>query len=63
VIVAKDLIEATAALTQAVATGEITPGEAADLAKLVESTARAIEVSDIAERLQAVETLLAAKNG
>ena len=55
VTVARDLIEATAALTHAVATGEITPGEAADLAKLVESTARAIEVSDIAERLAKLE--------
>jgi len=63
VTVARDLIEATAALTTAAATGEITPGEAADLAKLVESTARAIEVSDIAERLAKLEEAAANKHG
>jgi hypothetical protein len=48
---------------RAVASGEITPGEAADLAKLVESTAKAIEVHELADRLQKLEEAVAAKRG
>ena len=60
---ASDLIAAAAALTQAVASGDITPGEAADLSRLVESTAKAIEVNELAERLAKLEQAIEAKGG
>ena len=52
---AADLIGATAALTAAATAGEITPSEAGDLVRLVEGTARAIEVHELAERLSRLE--------
>jgi hypothetical protein len=44
-----------ASIAAAVAVGEITPGEAAELSRLVEAYMRAIEVSEFDKRLQAVE--------
>jgi hypothetical protein len=52
---AKDLIGAASALSQAVASGELTPGEAADLSKLVANVAHAIDVADLAERVRQLE--------
>jgi hypothetical protein len=46
-----DLAKASAALLAAVATGELTPSEAAELGKLVEAYVRAVEVVEIQERL------------
>jgi uncharacterized protein YqgV (UPF0045/DUF77 family) len=43
-------------IAAAVAAGEITPGEAANLSKLVETCMRAIEATEFHERLQAIET-------
>jgi hypothetical protein len=60
---ASDLIAAAAALTDAVATGEITPAEAGDLSKLVANTARAIEVTQLEERIRKIEEAQAAKGG
>src|SRR3712207_3459778 len=50
-----DLPKASAALLEAVASGELTPSEAAELGKLVEAHVRAIEVTDIQARLDALE--------
>jgi hypothetical protein len=50
---ASDLISAAAALTEATATGELTPGEASDLGRLVEVPAKATEVNSPAERPRA----------
>ncbi len=50
-----DLPNATRALMAAVATGELTPSEAAELGKLVDAHVRAIEVTDISKRLDALE--------
>lgn len=44
-----------AVLTQAVAKGDITASEAAELSKLVESFIKALEASDFHMRLQALE--------
>jgi hypothetical protein len=44
-----------AAITRAAITGEITPGEAAELARVVEIYARAVEVTDFDRRLREVE--------
>jgi hypothetical protein len=50
-----DVVKASAALLQAVASGELTPSEAAELGKLVEAHVRAIELTDIQARLEALE--------
>lgn len=50
-----DLPKATRAIMAAVATGELTPGEAAELGKLVDAHVKAIEVTDLSRRLEALE--------
>jgi hypothetical protein len=45
----------TGALLAAVATGELTPGEASELAKLVEVHRRTIETADLERRLAVLE--------
>jgi hypothetical protein len=50
-----DLANAMAALTGAAAQGAITPGEAAQLAQVVETYIRAIEATDFERRLRVVE--------
>jgi hypothetical protein len=52
---ATDASKAMAAITAAVACGELTPAEAGELARLVESYVKAIEASEIERRLQALE--------
>ena len=50
-----DAVKAAAALAGAVAAGDLTPSEAAELAKLVESYVKAVEATEILERLQRLE--------
>jgi hypothetical protein len=50
-----DIVTATSALLAAVAAGDLTPSEAAELGKLVDAHVRAIEVTEIQERLDALE--------
>lgn len=50
-----DAAGAMAAITGAVAAAEITPGEAGELAKLVEAFVRALEASEFDQRLRALE--------
>jgi hypothetical protein len=52
---APDAVGALAALTDAVATAEITPGEAAEFVKLVEAFVRALEASELDRRLRNIE--------
>ena len=52
---AVDAVKASAALVQAVAAGELTTSQAAELGKLVESFVKAIEATDIVERLERLE--------
>ena len=52
---ADDAVRAGAALLEAVAAGELTPMEANELGRLVESYAKALEVSDLAKRLDRLE--------
>jgi hypothetical protein len=52
---AADAAGAMASIAAAVAGGEITPGEAAELSKLVEGCMRAIEAIEFDQRLQALE--------
>ena len=44
-----------AALTAAVAAGEMTPGEAAELSRLVEAYTKVLEVNEFDRRLREVE--------
>jgi hypothetical protein len=52
---AGDLIAAAAALTDAVAQGEVTPGEAASLSQLVGNVAKAVETFELAARIDRLE--------
>jgi hypothetical protein len=48
-------MKATTAILEGVAQGDLTPSEAAELGKLVDAHARAIEVTDFQSRLEALE--------
>lgn len=50
-----DLVKASGALLGAVSSGELTPSEAAELGKLIDAHAHAIEVTEIQERLARLE--------
>jgi hypothetical protein len=50
-----DAVEALGAITSAVCEGKITAGEAAHLAALVNSYARAIDIADLVKRMEALE--------
>lgn len=52
---AADLPKATNALLHGVAAGEITPSEAAELSRLIDSHVKAIEAADLARRLSDLE--------
>ncbi len=57
---AADLAGTMAAVTNAAAQGAITPGEAAELARVVEIFVRAVETSDFERRLRQLEEARAA---
>ncbi len=50
-----DAVAAGAALLEAVASGDLTPIEAAELGKLIDNVVRALEVTDLAARLERLE--------
>jgi len=52
---AADAASAMAAITAGVAVGEVTPGEAAELSRLVEAYVKALEASEFHLRLRAIE--------
>src|SRR3954467_8079425 len=52
---AADAKAAAAAIVHAVADGELTPSEAADLSKLLDNFPRVLEATDFASRLEALE--------
>ena len=58
---AADAVKATAALVEAVAAGDLTPSEAAELSKLVEGFTRAADLHDIQARLEKLEQQQEAK--
>lgn len=47
--------EAQAAILQAVASGDLTPGEAATLSGIVENRRKAIETQELEQRIRAIE--------
>jgi len=52
---AGDAGKAMAAITSGVASGELTPNEAAELSRVIEAYVKAIETSEIERRLKALE--------
>ena len=52
---AADAASAMATLTAGVATGDVTPGEAAELSKLVEAYVAALDASEFDQRLRTIE--------
>jgi hypothetical protein len=58
-----DAPNAMAAITRAVAEGEITATDAADVSRLVETYVRAIEASDLDTRLKALEEAMKCERG
>jgi hypothetical protein len=54
---AADAAKASAAILKAVAEGEITPSEASELTRVLESYSRILEVADHEERLKRLESL------
>jgi hypothetical protein len=57
---AGDASQAMAGITTAVASGELTPTEAAELSRVIESYLKAIELTDIERRLYTLEQQTAA---
>jgi hypothetical protein len=55
---ASDAIDAIAALTHAVSAGELTPSEGAAVGSLIASFSRAIDISELAERIGRLEAEL-----
>ena len=56
-----DLPRATNALLQAVAAGDLTPSEAADIGRAVDAHVKAIEASDLHRRLAAIEEAMTSR--
>jgi hypothetical protein len=56
-----DAANAMSGITVAVAGGEITPSEAAELSKLIEAYVKALEASEFEQRLRALEAKKDAK--
>jgi Family of unknown function (DUF5681) len=50
-----DAVAATGAIVNAVAAGELTPSEAAELARLVETFAKTLQIHDLEGRVQRLE--------
>ena len=52
---ADDAVEALGSIVRAVSEGSITPGEGADVANLVNTYCRAIDIADLVKRMDALE--------
>ena len=52
---AADAAQASAAIVEAVALGELTPSEAGELSKIVDAYTRALQATDFEERLAKLE--------
>ncbi|GEO18403.1 DUF5681 domain-containing protein [Microvirga aerophila] len=58
---AADAVKGSAALVDAVANGDITPGEAGELVKLIDGFTKAVELYEIQQRLDKLEATQGAK--
>jgi hypothetical protein len=52
---AADVVKATAAIVEAVATGDLTPSEAGELSKLIDGFRAALTTAELEERLAKLE--------
>jgi len=55
---AADALTATGALVAAVAAGDITPSEAAELSRLIEGYTKVLEATDLADRIAKLEGMI-----
>jgi hypothetical protein len=53
--VARDAVKASAAIVEAVASGDLTPSEAAELSKVVDSYARTLQAAEFEQRISKLE--------
>jgi hypothetical protein len=58
---AKDAVKASAAIVAAVANGDLTPMEASELGKLVDSYARTLQAAEFDERISKLEKAVKAR--
>jgi hypothetical protein len=58
---AKDAVTASAAIVAAVAAGDLTPSEAAELSKVVDSYARTLQAAEFEERILKLEKAVEAR--
>ena len=58
---AKDAVKASAAIVAAVASGDLTPTEAAELSKVVDSYARTLQAAEFEERLLKLEKAIVSR--
>ena len=58
---ARDAVNASAAIVAAVAGGDLTPSEAAELSKVVDSYARTLQAADFEERISKLEKAVEAR--
>src|SRR5215472_4608275 len=58
---ARDAVNASAAIVAAVAAGDLTPSEAAELGKVVDGYARTLQVADFEERISKLEKAVEAR--
>ena len=58
---AADAVTAASAIVEAVAAGELTPGEAGDVMKMLESYTRTLQVVDIETRVERLESATAGR--
>ena len=56
---ARDAVTASAAIVAAVAAGDLTPSEAAELSKVIDSYARTLQAAEFEERLLKLEKAIA----
>jgi len=58
---AKDAVNASAAIVGAVAAGDLTPSEAAELSKVVDGYARTLQAAEFEERITKLEKAVEAR--
>ena len=58
---ARDAVNASAAIVEAISTGELTPAEAAELSNVVDSYARVLQAAEFEERLSKLEKAVEAR--
>jgi hypothetical protein len=55
----RDVVKASAAIVEAVASGDLTPSEAAELSKVVDGYARSLQTVEFEQRLSTLEKAIA----